>query len=70
MGAANRDKYGRFTRIVDDVLTDQARAATLRLQRRWPAAGTGGDPISGGAEYRPDSRAGRIRRHFGVLSKL
>ncbi|MFF1695314.1 DUF2255 family protein [Streptomyces sp. NPDC058257] len=30
--AAYRDKYGRYTGIVDHVLTDKARASTLRLE--------------------------------------
>jgi len=32
--AAYRTKYGRYTTIVDHVLTDQARASTLRLEPR------------------------------------
>ncbi|MEY9963476.1 hypothetical protein ABIA33_001509 [Streptacidiphilus sp. MAP12-16] len=32
--AAYRTKYGRYTSIVDHVLTDQARASTLRLEPR------------------------------------
>ncbi|MFJ7075455.1 DUF2255 family protein [Streptomyces sp. NPDC098781] len=32
--AAYRAKYGRYTSIVDAVLTDEARAATLRLDPR------------------------------------
>ncbi|MFC9247604.1 DUF2255 family protein [Streptomyces sp. NPDC057136] len=32
--AAYRDKYGRYTSIVEHVLTDRARASTLRLERR------------------------------------
>lgn len=32
--AAYRDKYGRYTSIVEHVLTDRARAATLRLEPR------------------------------------
>lgn len=34
MDAAYRDKYGRYTTIVEHVLTDQARASTLRLEPR------------------------------------
>jgi hypothetical protein len=30
--AAYRDKYGRYPSIVEHVLTDQARASTLRLE--------------------------------------
>ncbi|MEW1779945.1 DUF2255 family protein [Streptomyces sp. NPDC086777] len=32
--AAYRKKYGRYTSIVEHVLTDQARASTLRLEPR------------------------------------
>ncbi|MFH8463300.1 DUF2255 family protein [Streptomyces sp. NPDC017991] len=32
--AAYRKKYGRYTRIVEHVLTDRARASTLRLEPR------------------------------------
>ncbi|MFF0732081.1 DUF2255 family protein [Streptomyces chartreusis] len=32
--AAYREKYGRYTSIVDHVLTDRARASTLRLEPR------------------------------------
>ncbi len=32
--AAYREKYGRYTSIVDHVLTDRARASTLRLESR------------------------------------
>ncbi|MFE7396250.1 DUF2255 family protein [Streptomyces sp. NPDC057557] len=32
--AAYRAKYGRYTSIVEHVLTDQARASTLRLEPR------------------------------------
>lgn len=32
--AAYREKYGRYTSIVEHVLTDRARAATLRLEPR------------------------------------
>jgi hypothetical protein len=32
--AAYRDKYGRYTSIVEHVLTDRARASTLRLEPR------------------------------------
>ncbi|MFI7361463.1 DUF2255 family protein [Streptomyces sp. NPDC050149] len=32
--AAYREKYGRYTSIVEHVLTDRARASTLRLEPR------------------------------------
>ncbi|MFE1794857.1 DUF2255 family protein [Streptomyces sp. NPDC059517] len=32
--AAYREKYGRYTTIVEHVLTERARAATLRLEPR------------------------------------
>lgn len=32
--AAYRDKYGHYTSIVEHVLTDRARASTLRLEAR------------------------------------
>ncbi|MER6111839.1 DUF2255 family protein [Streptomyces hirsutus] len=32
--AAYREKYGRYTSIVEHVLTEQARASTLRLEPR------------------------------------
>ncbi|UGQ12311.1 DUF2255 family protein [Yinghuangia sp. ASG 101] len=32
--AAYRDKYGRYTTIIDNVLTDRARDSTLRLEPR------------------------------------
>ncbi|MFF1868775.1 DUF2255 family protein [Streptomyces sp. CB03911] len=32
--AAYREKYGRYTSIVEHVLTDDARASTLRLEPR------------------------------------
>ncbi|MFI1652511.1 DUF2255 family protein [Streptomyces avidinii] len=32
--AAYREKYGHYTSIVEHVLTDQARASTLRLEPR------------------------------------
>ncbi|MFJ8751519.1 DUF2255 family protein [Streptomyces sp. NPDC102441] len=32
--AAYREKYGRYTDIVEHVLTDRARASTLRLEPR------------------------------------
>ncbi|MET8248709.1 DUF2255 family protein [Streptomyces sp. NPDC005202] len=32
--AAYRKKYGRYTSIVEHVLTDAARASTLRLEPR------------------------------------
>ncbi|MFJ3667191.1 DUF2255 family protein [Streptomyces sp. NPDC090106] len=32
--AAYRDKYGRYTGIVEHVLTERARASTLRLEPR------------------------------------